>query len=97
MRLNVFIALLLELLFICAITGLLGVLFSIPFAKAGPFSLIIIGALGFSLICIVQGYVHYIGKFELPLGSYVVSLFVRNYSTRALQKITVRKDFYDRR
>jgi hypothetical protein len=99
MKLHVLPALLLELIFICAMTGLLWVLCSIPFAKAGPFSFIIIGALGFSLICILQGYVHYIGKLELPLGTYVISLFVKKYNPRALQKISLhsRNTFQNRR
>jgi hypothetical protein len=90
MKLNVLLAVLLELVFISAAAGLLGVMLNIPFAKAGPFSLMIIGALGFSLICILQGYIHFVGKWELPLGSYVISLFVRNHHPKAMQRISNR-------
>ena len=92
-----FTGIVLELVFILTISGVLWVLFNIPFAKAGPFSFIIIGALGFSLICIVQGYVHLIGKYELPLGRSFVRLFVRRPS-RELQKYPIRqRSFYHRR
>jgi hypothetical protein len=87
MKANGFLAFLLELVFIVTSAGLLWIMVNIPFAKAGPFSLMIIGALGFSLICILQGYVHFIGKLELPLGNYVVSLFVRKHHPKAIQKI----------
>jgi hypothetical protein len=90
---------LLELIFVSGIAALLGICLSIPFARAGPFSLIILGALGFSFICLIQGYINLIGKLELPLGSYVVSLFVRKYSPRAIQKVPARskRNLYHRR
>jgi hypothetical protein len=73
------------------------VLLNIPFAKAGPFSLIIIGALGFSLICITQSYVHLLEKYELPLGSYFVRLFVGRPSLK-LQKLPIHhRSFNNRR
>jgi high-affinity Fe2+/Pb2+ permease len=79
------LAVLLELAFFSVVSGGMWVLLKIPFAKAGPFSLIIIGALGFSLICVVQSYVHLLEKYELPLGSSFIGLFVGRPSLK-LQK-----------
>jgi hypothetical protein len=71
-----------EFVILSAMAGLVLLVLNIPFAKAGPFSIIMLSAIGFSFICVVQFYSNFIGKFEPPLGTQMVRLFVKKYQPR---------------
>jgi hypothetical protein len=71
-----------ELVILSSLAGLVLLVLNIPFAKAGPFSIIMLSAIGFSFVCVIQLYSNFVGKFEPPLGTQIVKLFVKKYQPR---------------
>ena len=82
MKLNPLVGLF-ELMILSSLAGLILLVLNIPFTKAGPFSIIILSAIGFTFICVIQFYSNFVGKFEPPLGSQVIRLFVKKYQPRS--------------